>query len=273
MLALCAELATEGKPNETRQLAGLYIKNLISAQDASIREQKINKWLQCPEDIKAQIRTGFLQALMSPVDVVSHTTAQILAAYGSVDVTKKVWPALLPSLFQNVTNDAIPMRAKISSLEALGYMCDAMEPGDVQPTDVAQILSAIIDGMRVDRPNEVRLAGVAALYNSLDFTEENFKKVEERDVIMRTVCEATQCTDLKVRTKAFECLVRVAENYYDTLQAYVTTIFQLTTTAIRTDDEEVGKQAIEFWTSVCDVESAIIEDIEEGVVSDPPTVR
>jgi hypothetical protein len=32
LLALCAELATEGKPENSRQLAGLYIKNLISAK-------------------------------------------------------------------------------------------------------------------------------------------------------------------------------------------------------------------------------------------------
>ena len=32
MLALVAELATEGKPQNTRQLAGLYIKNLITAK-------------------------------------------------------------------------------------------------------------------------------------------------------------------------------------------------------------------------------------------------
>lgn len=31
LLALCVELATEGKPDSSRQLAGLYIKNLITA--------------------------------------------------------------------------------------------------------------------------------------------------------------------------------------------------------------------------------------------------
>jgi hypothetical protein len=32
LLALCIELATEGKLESNRQLAGIYIKNLITAQ-------------------------------------------------------------------------------------------------------------------------------------------------------------------------------------------------------------------------------------------------
>lgn len=31
MIALCGELATEGTPDGNRQLAGLYLKNLITA--------------------------------------------------------------------------------------------------------------------------------------------------------------------------------------------------------------------------------------------------
>lgn len=31
MMALCGELATEGTPDGNRQLAGLYLKNLITA--------------------------------------------------------------------------------------------------------------------------------------------------------------------------------------------------------------------------------------------------
>ena len=34
-------------------------------------------------------------------------------------------------------------------------MCDAMDPDKLEAPIIAQILSAIIDGMRSDRPNEV----------------------------------------------------------------------------------------------------------------------
>lgn len=82
----------------------------------------------------------------------------------------------------------------------------------------------------------MRLAGVVALNNSLSFTSENFSRANERDMIMQTVCESTQCTDMKVREKAFECISRIGDLYYDKLQPYVDSLFRLTTTAIRTDD-------------------------------------
>jgi hypothetical protein len=48
---------------------------------------------------------------------VSHTAAQILAAYGAVDVEGGHWPQLLPALLDNISNRDVGMKAKISSLE------------------------------------------------------------------------------------------------------------------------------------------------------------
>jgi hypothetical protein len=48
---------------------------------------------------------------------VSHTAAQIIAAYGAVDVEGGYWPSLLPTLLNNISNPEIPMKPKVSSLE------------------------------------------------------------------------------------------------------------------------------------------------------------
>eukprot|EP00428_Durinskia_dybowskii_P064152 CAMPEP_0170368380 /NCGR_PEP_ID=MMETSP0117_2-20130122/7427_1 /TAXON_ID=400756 /ORGANISM="Durinskia baltica, Strain CSIRO CS-38" /LENGTH=852 /DNA_ID=CAMNT_0010623045 /DNA_START=84 /DNA_END=2642 /DNA_ORIENTATION=+ len=266
LLALCAELATEGKQVGSRQLAGLYIKNLITASDEAILENKINKWLQCDSATKDQIRAGFLQAVQSPVQVVSHTAAQVLAAFGAVDVPKNAWPGLLAALFHNINSAEIGDSCKVASLEALGYMCDTMDPDTVENAVVNQILSSIIDGMRADRCNEVRLAAVTALNNSLDFTSSNFENSVERDAIVRAVCEASQSPEVKIRERSFECFASIADLYYNHLQPYIETIFQLSLTAIKTDSPTVGLMAIELWNTICDQEINIIADIEDGVV-------
>ncbi len=143
-------------------------------------------------------------------------------------------------------------------------MCDAMNPDTVDASIVNQILSSIVDGMRSDRRSDIRLAAVVALNNSLDFTGKNFENATERDAIMRAICEATQAPDLKIRERAFECFTSVGELYYDKLQPYFDTLFQLSTTAIRSDDPAVGMQAIEFWTTICDQEIGIQEDLADG---------
>jgi importin subunit beta-1 len=205
-----------------------------------------------------------LQAIKSPVHIVSHTSAQVLAAFGAVDVPRNEWPALLPSLFHNISSLEVHEGCKVASLEALGYMCDTMDPDQVDASIVNQILSSIVDGMRADRRADIRLAAVKALNNSLDFTGKNFEVAVERDAIMQAICEATQAPDLKTREHAFECCATVAALYYDKLQSYVEALYQLSTNAIRTDDSSVGMQAIEFWNTVCDQEIDIVAELEEG---------
>lgn len=195
---------------------------------------------------------------------VSHTAAQVLAAFGAVDVPRNEWPSLLAALFHNISSTDVHEGCKVACLEALGYMCDAMNPDTVDATIVNQILSSIVDGMRADRRNDIRLAAVIALNNSLDFTSKNFEIEAERNAIMTAICEATQSPDLKIRERAFECCTSVGELYYDKLQPYFETLFNLSTTAIRSDDPLVGMQAIEFWTTICDQEISIQEDIEDG---------
>lgn len=143
-------------------------------------------------------------------------------------------------------------------------MCDAMNPDEVQKPVVDQLLSTIVDGMRADRPNEMRLAAVSAMCNSLDFTENNFEVDVERDMIMKAICEACQCSELKVRVKAYECLAGIANLYYAKLPAYVSTLFQMTVAAIKTDDPLVGQQAIEFWSTVGDTECEMVAEIKEA---------
>lgn len=264
LLALCSELATEGKHEANRQLAGLYMKNLITAQDVQIMAAKANKWMECDPAIKEQVKAGLLQALLCPLKTVSHTAAQVVAAFGAIDVPNGAWESLLPQLFTNVSSPDAPLFARVASLEALGYLCEEMDPDSVEKGVVDVILNTIVDGMRPDRDDEIRRAAVGAMCNSLHFTEKNFEIEGERNAIMQVVCEATQCTDIRVRVKAFECIATVAGLYYTKLQQYMDALFNLTAGAIKGDDEKVGLQAIEFWSTICDTETEIMELLEDN---------
>ena len=151
----------------------------------------------------------------------SHTAAQSIASVGAIDVPSGQWSDLLPALFLNVSAPEISNMCKIHSLEALGYMCDAMDPGSVAKPIVDQLLNTIVDGMRVDRPNDMKLAAVGAMCNSLDFTTDNFDVIVERDAIMNAICNTAQCPDVNVRVKCFECLAKIADYYYDKLPNYI----------------------------------------------------
>lgn len=79
-----------------------------------------------------------------------------------------------------------------------------------------------MQGARKEEPSEaVRLAAISALYNSLEFVEENFKREGERNYIMQVVCEATQSSDVQVQIASFECLVRIMQLYYEFMPFYM----------------------------------------------------
>lgn len=97
---------------------------------------------------------------------------------------------------------------------------------------------------------------------------------------MQVVCEATQASDVKTRIAAYECLVKIASLYYSKLAAWMQNIFnvcfpsnsmmlvltsfvQITLEAIRKDEEGVALQAVEYWSTICDVEIDILMETDE----------
>lgn len=62
-----------------------------------------------------------LHPLQSPVHVVRRTAAQVLAAFGSVDVPTSSWPTLVPSLMQGVITPEAPDSIRMASLEVLVF--------------------------------------------------------------------------------------------------------------------------------------------------------
>lgn len=259
MVTLVQALAAEDFAVVGRQAAGLYLKNVLDAKDDVLQAQKIQAWMAMDPSLRAQIKDGSLGVLQSSDPVARHTSAQLVAKLGAIELPAKQWPSLLESLLQNVTNGS--EGCIHATLECLGYLCDELDENAIDEQDTNRILTAIVDGVRTDRPPAIRLAAVTALRNSLEFVSENFKRKQERDHIMQKVCEATQSPDLRTRVVAYECIAAIATLYYEYLADYMETLCKLTFGAITSDQDEVGLQSLEFWSSMCDVELDLIDDM------------
>ena len=264
LTSLSGELANEQKPPETRRLAGLILKNALDARDEARKAEMRQKWLAIDAGTRSGIKSATWTTLGSPVAGIAHTCAQVVAKIAGAEIPHKQWPDLVVNLQANVSNAQAPAGLRQATLEALGYVCEEVEHEHLEDVEVNNMLTAIVQGMRKEEPNDaVRLAATVALANALFFAEKNFERENERNYIMQVTCEATVCADVRVRQAAYEVLVGVAENYYDKLQPYITAIFDLTTKATKGDEEAVALQAIEFWSAVCEEEVAIMEEIED----------
>jgi importin subunit beta-1 len=275
VVSLARELATEGKDLRARQLAGLHFKNFLVAKDDTLQAAKHNAWKSLAPEVRQNVKASLLTALRSPETIARHTAAQAASEVAAIELPYNEWNDFLPTLLENVKSQ--PEGVTIASLECLGFSCerisalDGLPPIDEKTTDA--MLTTIVDGIQKTRPEPIRLAASIALRHSLVFADKNMERKPERDAIMNNICEATQSTDPRVRSVAFECITQIADHYYDKLGDYMTAIFQLTMDAIRRDEEDVAKQAIEFWSTLCEVEVEMLDDAEDWATRDLPVER
>lgn len=177
--------------------AGLQLKNNLTSKDINTRVTQQQKWLSLPEAIRNYVKQNVVTALGTE-NCRPSSSPQCVAYIGVAELPHGLWPDLIPLLTQNVTNPNSTEMMKESTLEAIGYICQEIEP-EVLVSHSNSILTAIVHGMRKDEPsNLVKHAATNALHNSLEFTKANFDKDSERHVIMQVVCEATQCPEIKV---------------------------------------------------------------------------
>ena len=262
--ALATELSTEGKDLTARQLAGIHFKNLLTSRDDALQAAKHDKWKTTDGGARASIKALLLAAIRSPEQVARHTAAQACAEVAAVEIPYNEWPEFLTTLMENVTAADQPEGVKIATLECLGFTCERISlvegAPDIAPDTTDRLLTTIIDGIRPDRPDAIRLAAAHALRNSLLFTRKNMENQQERNMIMQTICEATQSTTMNVREAAYECIVQIAYQYYDKLADYMQTLFTLTFGTIKSDEEKVALQAIEFWSTLCEEEQELLDE-------------
>ena len=268
MRVLSSELTNEEKPNDSRQMAGITLKNTLDAKDAATQAALASRWRALEANVKVEIKTMLLPALGSKVADVRMTVARVIAKMAVIELPHGEWPDIISILLKNIQSPDSGVRA--STLKTMGYMCEELPADTLKQEQVNEVLTAVVQGMRADEPdNSARLAAVEALNNAIVFAATNFENEVERNYIMQQVCESTQCPDAVVREASLQCLVTIAVSYYEKLPMYIEAIYKITSQAIEKDTEDVAKQAIEFWCTICEEEI----DIQEAYADDDEVVN
>lgn len=258
-------LRNANQSDVTRAQAAIQLKNAIYSKEEIIKVQYQERWLQMPEDVRVYIRNNCLETLGSETKRPSQA-AQCVGYIACAELPRMLWPDCINRLMVNVTDANASEMLKESSLEAIGYICQDINP-DILESQSNQILTAIVNGMRKEEPSDhVRLAACNALLNSLEFTRNNFSKEMERNYIMQIICEATQCNNDQIKVSALQNLVKIMNLYYEFMEAYMgQALFAITVAAMKSPNDDVSLQGIEFWSSVCEEESELQIELNEAM--------
>lgn len=271
--ALSDVLAFAGNSPVARMAAGLQLKNQLTSKDPTIKYQYQERWLTFPEDMREYVKKNIVGSLGTESSRPS-SAAQCVAYVAVAELPVGQWPNLMQKLVDNVVNEKSTEMERESTLEAIGYICQDIN-SEILEHQSNQILTAIIHGMRKSEPsNHVRLAATNALLNSLEFTKANFEETAERNYIMEVVCEATQSTDTQICVAALQCLVKILTLYYQHMEAYMAqALFPITLEAMKSDNEQISLQGIEFWSNVSDEEIDLAIEAQEAAEAGRPPNR
>lgn len=256
-------MANENAQGHIRAAAGIALKNAFTAREFSRATELQAKWLQqTDQETKTRVKQLTLETLKSSNTQAGQATAQVIASIAIIELPRNQWPELLQALVHNVSNGT--PHEKMSSLTTIGFICESPDQ-DLRASLVTHsntILTAVVQGARKEETNQdVRLAAITALGDSLEFVGNNFKHDGERNYIMQVICEATQADDSQIQQGAFGCLNRIMGLYYEHMRFYMEkALFGLTILGMKSTDEDVAKLAVEFWSTVCEEEIGIEDD-------------
>jgi len=263
--ALVSEFSTETKPEETRVAAALQVKRILTGQDDLSIFAKREHWNALDSQTKNFVKEASLRGLTSSVKV-GKQAAQIVEAVAKYELISGSWPDLIEILIKVFDQVFSTDKTRvIGPLLAIGYFCGVAADAnmDISEQQVNTLLGKIAIGMDVGMPEEVQVAATQALSDTLDFARHNMDSKDDRDKIVGLVLSMTQpMFPAGTKEKAFQCLATVLQLYYHLLPEYMEQIWTSTYSAIHGEDEQVAKQALNFWAEMC---------LEESERSSDPT--
>ena len=180
--------------------------------------------------------------------------AALVATIASIEIPNKQWQELVPLLCSNATHtDA---QVKLTSLQTLGFICEELVPEDLEPAVRSQVIHCLTSSINAQEGNGFAATTIAAkgLLKSISFASQNFQVQVERDFIMNKIFEALEAPADAVREAAMQTLVELAYTEYNSIEFYLAKIAQVTEKAANHDDESIGLQGIEFWTTLTEQE-------------------
>lgn len=249
-------LGDESKRTEIRMLAGLNVKNELTSKDPLRKQQQAERWIQINTETKEQFKHIALSTLLSNDERVANQAASLVAAIAHIELPRNEWPTLMDIIVDNTKTEK-PVNVKRASLLTIGYICDSSDPNNsVLQSYSNNILIAIVQGAQSAEPSlVVRKTALEALMNSLEFIDANFQREGERNYIMQVVCEATTSDDFELQALAFGSLAKIMSLYYDYMSVYMEkALYNLTVNGMRSPNDNVACMAVEFWSTVCEIE-------------------
>jgi len=259
---MAKQMVAEATPPNQRQMAALVIKNSVIATN-----ELSTMWFSIPNQQRDMIKQLLIQGLSLSNGQARATASQVVGQIGARELSNGQWTDLIKLLVGNMASGSPVLQE--GTLNALGVLCEEIPSGILQ-SQSADILNAIISGANIGQSVEIKRAAIKALLGAICFIGQHFELEVQRNFIMNVILEAVKSQDKETRLFALQCFVRTAEYHYNHIAPYFESIWNVTLTIIKSDIDPIAQQAIEFWSTLCDIETSLYLEIQEAEEANEP---
>lgn len=196
-----------------------------------------------------------LATLINKDRVVSRTCSDCIANVFRVEQPANGWPALIPVLVQNCSNENPLFRQ--AAITTLGFVCEQVKRVELQLDPAAQeaVISGILMGFKSEADASMRATSLEALRDCLPAMKQVFAKPEVKNYIVAMLCELQKNADspIALRQVGLQVLMEVCKHYYLALEENMPAIIAATVPLISTpSDESLCVSAIEVWSTIAE---------------------
>ena len=91
-------------------------------------------------------------------------------------------------------------------------------------------------------------------YSAVGLASANFNVEQERDFIIGKVFAACNIQDEEIQEVGLQILVEICKVYYEKVENYFVPLAHVTSTLAKNNQDKVGAQGIEVWTTIAEEE-------------------
>lgn len=251
-------------PPITQITAGMVLKMFFSGESPEKKKEVGMRWAALAESQRGAVKREVVELLASPHPRVGLAIAQCVSSIAKVELSTGAWQEVFKEL-SDIAASSADINRKRAAIEAIGLLCADPEGIDdsLICSSSGHILTAIISGMGHESL-EIKKTAAESLKQCMEFISYNMEIENERLAIMEVLYNACKAEDAELSSAALNCVIRAVDLYYDKMAEYIRMAFaDLSLEFLRSNDEQRVFAALEFWSTVADVE----KDLEYGAGS------
>ena len=243
LVELSKKISTEEEDKQVRQVSSTIIKNFVNNVNYT------QNWFKLQDEIKKVIKQNILSTLASKDVDIRKAAALSLAGICKIEIPKKQWLNIFDILISTAQNNDINIQ--LSSLTALEYIYEEINPGNIPNETVAALLNTYYSLLSKDNnPIQLAINTLNSVQKFLPFIKsfiiESVQRLKFFDIIEKYVENDSD----KIRQLGLKIFIEICRIYYDYIQEYIEKIFHFTNIIIEKDIESNKILSLEIWRTI-----------------------